>query len=243
MNIAICEDELIYATGMQIAIQTWVQSRNYTDIQIFLYSSAEDLWDDWERGKVFDALFLDIEFQHMSGFELAQRIRCADPNIPIIFVTNSNRYLIQGYEVSAYRYLLKPIRQEEISACLDYCYQFTQTMLHDGFTIMRKGLTVRLPYRDVLYIMSGVHSIYIYTRLAQTYHIPLKGTFEHYASTFPQAYFLRCHRGYIVNIMHACQYTQKSVKLNTGVEIPIGRNFMDGTLSRLQQYFYSEAHV
>ena len=131
MNIAICEDELIYATGMQIAIQTWVQSRNYTDIQILLYSSAEDLWDDWERGKVFDALFLDIEFQHMSGFELAQRIRCADPNIPIIFVTNSNRYLIQGYEVSAYRYLLKPIRQEEISACLDYCYQFTQTMLHD----------------------------------------------------------------------------------------------------------------
>ena len=102
MNIAICEDELIYATGMQIAIQTWVQSRNYTDIQIFLYSSAEDLWDDWERGKVFDALFLDIEFQYMSGFELAQRIRCADPNIPIIFVTNSNRYLIQGYEVSAY---------------------------------------------------------------------------------------------------------------------------------------------
>ena len=70
MNIAICEDELIYATGMQIAIQTWVQSRNYTDIQILLYSSAEDLWDDWERGKVFDALFLDIEFQHMSGFEL-----------------------------------------------------------------------------------------------------------------------------------------------------------------------------
>ena len=56
MNIAICEDELIYATGMQIAIQTWVQSRNYTDIQILLYSSAEDLWDDWERGKVFDAL-------------------------------------------------------------------------------------------------------------------------------------------------------------------------------------------
>ena len=64
-----------------------------------------------------------------------------------------------------------------------------------------------------------------------------------FASTFPQAYFLRCHRGYIVNIMHACQYTQKFIKFNTGVEIPIGRNFMEETLNRLQQYFYSEAHV
>ena len=162
---------------------------NPATIQTYRYFSilsAQDLWDDWERGKVFDALFLDtLNSSTCPASELAQRIRCADPNIPIIFVTNSNRYLIQGYEVSAYRYLLKPIRQEEISACLDYCYQFTQTMLHDGFTIMRKGLTVRLPYRDVLYIMSGVHSIYIYTRLGQTYHIPLKGTFAHYASTFP----------------------------------------------------------
>ena len=199
MNIAICEDEPIHAAGMRDAIEVWARSRGDAGTQILLYASAEDLWEDWERGSVFDALFLDIEFRDMSGFELAQRIRSADPNIPIIF--------------------------------------------YDGFTITRKGLTLRLPYRDVLYIMSGVHSVYIHTRQGQTHHVPLRGTFGHYASTFPQAYFLRCHRGYIVNVMHACQYTQKFIRLGTGDEIPIGRNFMEETLARLQEYFYKEAHV
>ena len=118
-----------------------------------------------------------------------------------------------------------------------------QTMACDGFAISRKGLTIRLPYRDVLYIMSGIHSVHIYTRFGRNYQVPLKGTFAHYASTFPQACFLRCHRGYIVNLMHACQYTQKAIQLDTGVEIPIGRNFLDESLARLQQYFYREAHV
>lgn len=243
MNIAICEDELIYVNGLQNAMQTWAKSRNYASLQLLLYSSAEDLWDDWERGKVFDALFLDIKFKYMSGFELAQRIRHTDPNIPLIFVTNSSNYLVKGYEVSAYRYLRKPIRQEEISTCLDYCYLYIQTMQYDSFVISRKGLTVRIPYRDVLYIMSDVHSVYIYTRFGQVYHIPLKGTFEHYAQTFPKEYFLRCHRGYIVNIIHICQYTQKMIKINTGFEIPIGRNFMSETIKRLQHYFYKEAHI
>lgn len=243
MNVAICEDEAVYASGMQDAVQAWARAREDAGVQALVYASAEDLWEDWERGRVFDALFLDIEFQDMSGFELAQRIRSADPYIPIIFVTNSSQYLAQGYEVSAYRYLRKPICQQEISACLDHCRQYMQTMACDGFAISRKGLTIRLPYRDVLYIMSGIHSVHIYTRFGRNYQVPLKGTFAHYASTFPQTSFLRCHRGYIVNLMHACQYTQKAIQLDTGVEIPIGRNFLDESLARLQQYFYREAHV
>lgn len=244
MNVAICEDELIYTNGMQIALLTWAESRGYAELRPLLYSSAEDLWEDWERGRVFDALFLDIEFEHMSGFELAQRIRAADPGIPIVFVTNSSRYLNKGYEVSAYRYLRKPIRQEEINVCLDYCLLYTQTMLHSSFVISWNGCSLRLPYRDVLYIVSGIHSAQIYTRFGQIYRIPLKKrTFAQYAATFPEKYFLRCHRGYIVNLMHARQYTQKKIQINTGVEIPIGKNFLEETLARLQQYFYREAHV
>ncbi|MGN1251031.1 MAG: LytR/AlgR family response regulator transcription factor [Candidatus Spyradocola sp.] len=243
MNIAVCEDEPISAEAMLDAIRVWAQARGHDGIRPQLYLSAEDLLGDWERGRAFDALFLDIEFAHMSGFELAQRIRRADAHVPIIFVTNSSRYLAKGYEVSAYRYLRKPVRQDEISACLDHCLQYTSTLLHDGFTIACKGLTVRLPYRDVLFIESGIHAVAIRTCAGQTYKVPLQESFAQYAQRFPQAYFLRCHRGYIVNLAHVRQYTRKVVTLDAGLDVPIGRSFADEALTRLHQYFYREAHV
>ena len=243
MYIAICEDEQIYVEGMQHAIQTWKSSRGRQDVDARVYLSAEDLWDEWGKGHVFDMLFLDIGFKLMSGFELAQRIREADPNIPIIFVTNNEEYLQRGYEVAAYRYLVKPIREEEVHACLDYCARHTTIMQEEGCVISKYGCSLRMPYRDVLYIVSGIHTVRICTRFGKEYQIPIKCNLDTYIKQFPPDYFLRCHRGYIVNIMHACKYTRQTITLMGGVEIPIGKLYSKPTLERLHQFFYQEVQA
>jgi DNA-binding LytR/AlgR family response regulator len=241
MVIAVCEDDRIFVDGMRIAIQTWAQARGHQGIQVICYTSADDLWDDWEKKRVFDALFLDIEFPHMSGFELATRIRQEDPYIPIIFVSNTDSYLQQGYTVSAYRYLRKPIQTEEIHLCLDHCYRHSMTMRHEGFTLSKPGCMLRIPYRDVLFIQAGIHSIHLSTRENGDLTFPLKGSFESFAQSLPKDFFLRCHRGYIVNLMHVSKFTPKSITLYSNVEIPIGRSYLKPATARLQQYFFKEA--
>ncbi len=243
MHIAVCEDEQVYVDGMLHAINVWSHNQHHQDVTVEVYPLAEDLWDAWEKGRVFDALFLDIEFKFMSGFTLAQKIRQTDENIPIIFVTNSDRYILSGYEVSAYRYIKKPIVTAQIGACLDYCYRCTSLRVDEGFLIMRKGYTIRMPYRDVLYIVSGIHAATIHTTNGKTHTMYVAGSFTAFAESFPKEIFVRCHRGYIISLAAVRKFTKAVVTLLDGTEIPIGRLYCEETIDRLNQFFLKEIHV
>jgi len=234
--IAICEDEQVFVDMMLRAVDNWAQRHPDADLQTRVYGSPAELWTAWETGLLFDMLFLDIQFQGMSGFTLAQKIRESDVNIPIVFVTNTDNYLQQGYEVSAFRYLKKPIRQMEIDLCLNHCQAHTATMLEDSFVIVKKGCALRMPFRDVLYVSTGIHSVVIHTRQGMEHVLPIKSSFETYAAAFPPELFVRCHRGYLVNLLYVQKYTKKEITLASGIVLPVGRLYADRTLEIIQQY-------
>ncbi len=242
MVIAVCEEEQVAIDHMLHVIDAWAKRHQYPDVYVKVYLSADELWDDWERGKVFHALFLDIPFKYMSGFTLAQKVRKTDLNIPIIFVTSTGAYLQRGYEVSAYRYLKKPPAPPDLEVCLDYCYQYTSMIAQEGFIITRKGLTMRMPFHDVLCIVSRLHTVTVVTTKGQEITFPLHSSFERYAMEFPAESFVRCHRSFVVNIAHACKYTPNMITLVGGQEIPIGGNYRDHALARLHAYFHRESH-
>ena len=58
----------------------------------------------------FDIVFLDIEMPHINGMEVAQRLRKIDAGVMIIFVTNMAQYAVSGYEVSAFDFIVKPVK-------------------------------------------------------------------------------------------------------------------------------------
>lgn len=242
MKIALCEDESIYINALLNAIDAWTKNNNYQDIFTYTYMQAEELLEDWEKGEFFDALFLDIEFAYMSGFELARKIRVTDENVPIYFVTNSDRYMQAGYEVGAYRYLKKPINHAAIAQCLDHAFLQCQMMQSDTFIISPRGYTARIKYKDVLYIDSLIHAVEIHTTQGDAYKVPIKTSFESYAQALPQEHFVRCHRGYIVNIMHVRKYTQDEIYLNGNVIITLGRHYRKEAFVRLDEYFRKAIH-
>lgn len=242
MNIAICEDEEIYLAAMQLAVSEWQNMRGYTDITTRFYTSADDLYDDWEAGYEFDALFLDVGFRYMTGFSLAQRVRKVDEDIPIIFVTNLDDYMQKGYEVSAYRYLRKPIQYNELFQCLDHCYQRAQCLEHNGFIIHSKGATIKLRYKDVVCIEYEAHNLNIYMRFGTIYKTGLKGAFDAFCETLPSQYFIRCHRGILINVIHVDRYTNKTIVMANGISVPISSSRTASVVECLHQFFFRERH-
>ena len=117
MRIAYCEDEPAQAALVRDMVMQWAESCKIT-AEVILYESAEELLFKNETFP-YDVVFLDIAMRQMNGVELARAIRQKDKNLPIAFLTADRTFAIEGYEVHAVRYLLKPVTAEKLGSLLD----------------------------------------------------------------------------------------------------------------------------
>lgn len=122
MKIAICDDETVFVN--QINEYLWQQSDCTT--QSFL--SPTELLNQYAAGQRFDVVFLDILMEPMNGIEVAERIREYDKDVMLIFLTAYLEYAPAGYNVNAFRYLLKPITTEDLAHVMEEIHhEFRQT--------------------------------------------------------------------------------------------------------------------
>ena len=73
----------------------------------------------WREG--YQVVFLDICMEGTNGIETAQRLRAADPDLLIVFVTSSPEYVWDAFPVHPFDYLLKPYKEESLSSWQGSC--------------------------------------------------------------------------------------------------------------------------
>ena len=115
MRIILCEDNANHREMLLSAFKAWAEANHCPDCEFTAYESAEELLAKEEKRSAADGFFLDLYLPGKNGFELAQMIRSKDPGVPIVFISSSGEYLRQGYEVSAYRYLIKPFSAADMN--------------------------------------------------------------------------------------------------------------------------------
>ena len=139
MRIAYCEDEPAQAALVRAMILQWAESRRIT-AEVVLYESAEEFLF---KNEVFayDIVFLDIAMRQMNGVELARAIRRKDRALPIAFLTADRTFAIEGYELHAVRYLLKPVAMEKLGSLLDELLEMAEADAQDTdcITVGEKG--------------------------------------------------------------------------------------------------------
>ncbi|MGL5353113.1 MAG: LytR/AlgR family response regulator transcription factor, partial [Clostridium sp.] len=108
-NIAICEDEKLQANKLIDMLNKYEKNEN-TKFNIDYFESGELLIS--EGYEKYHIILMDVQMNELSGIETAKLIRETNKNVKIIFITSMEKYWAEGYKVSAYRYLLKPIIEE-----------------------------------------------------------------------------------------------------------------------------------
>lgn len=99
--------------------------KDYTKIEdLQLFQDGEEALN-WVRENHVDAAFLDMEMPAMHGLELAKRLKTADPNICIIFMTAFEQYALQAFGVDAIGYVLKPYTKMEVIKELEKAERFS----------------------------------------------------------------------------------------------------------------------
>jgi len=186
--------------------------------------------------QTIDLLFLDIEMPVLTGTEFFKNL-IQKPNV--IFTTAYRDYALDGFELNAVDYLLKPITFgrffKGIEKFLESKSTTTKVILKDNDVVNKNFIYIRndrkqvkIKFEDILYI----ESLKDYVKI----HLFEKNYVTKYSiSEFQKQLdirFIRVHRSYIINQNKISAYTKHDIEINS-IEIPIGDNYKDNVFSAL----------
>lgn len=181
-----------------------------------------------------DLVFLDIQMPNLNGLQFAKAIGATTK---IIFTTAHRDYAVEGFELQAIDYLLKPISLDRLLSAVNLflSYQTTAKVIptDKAFIFIRVDRKmVKLLISDILYGESRGDYLQIHT---QTTTYTTRETMQHLLSKLPTSQFLRLHRSFVVAISKIESYTTEHVTIERKA-LPISRTYKDHVLQTLQQW-------
>lgn len=236
MNVIICDDELIYRQSIEEKVRAWAKAHQHdAAVMIYSFASSEDMLEEWEHGLHIDMLFLDIQIPYETdGLKTAKIIFDQNENTPIAFITNYAEYACEGYLVNALRYILKPIRQQEIDDCMNIAWN-RWVLAQSNSVRIETGKQVELiPMQQILYVESFAHRLLFTTVSGQ--HIDARGSISQLMIVLPKGLLGQCHKSYLVNVMYVRKLQTDSLTLSNGYSIPIGRKYATTFYQLFNQY-------
>ena len=172
-----------------------------------------------------DVLFLDIQMPGISGMALMKSLK----NPPfVVFTTAYDQYAVEGYEVSAVDYLLKPISPDRFKKAVEKVremIQYKKSSSRDlNYMFIRADYQdIKVMFDDILYVEGLKDYVKVVTKEKRIITLTnIKGMLE----KLPQDRFIRVHKSYIV-AKDKVQTIKGTILTIDDKEIPIGLTFKD----------------
>ena len=173
------------------------------------------------KAEPFAAAFLDIYMPGIDGVETAKALRAFDSACLLVFTTTSTDHALEGFQVRAMHYLVKPFTEEDVHRLTDEI--LARIPQPDRYMDVKTGGgSVRLSYRSIVYAEHFAHMIHIHTSAGKT--LMTRMPFKDFAAPLREdARFLVCGRGAIVNLEHASDFEDAAFVMDEGSRVLISR--------------------
>ena len=185
-----------------------------------------------------DLMFLDISMPQLKGTELLKILK-HPPRV--IFTTAHAEYALEGYELDAIDYLLKPIQFDRFLKAVNKAYGAAtpspsfalpqkEELKKESFVYFRVDRKmVKVMLEDILYAESMKDYVKVFTRNGP---IVTKQSISSLEAMLPETAFIRTHRSFIVSLDKIRSFTSELIEVDKA-EIPIGKLFRQGVLKVL----------
>lgn len=224
IRILLCDDDIVFLEQMQTEIRTAL-SKAHVGAVIHTFTSAEDI--PGELLESCDLYFLDIDFSEKcyTGMDIAKKIRRGSQDSVIIFLTNYIEYAPLGYEVQAFRYVLKSDVQQKLE---QYLLEAVSKLFvqRDFIQIRISGEPITLYLEDILFMESIAHSVIIHVQsVGDTYNghteYKLYSSLSSMEGQLSDRGFLRIQKSYLVNMRRIKKLRCSEAMLDNGTTLPV----------------------
>jgi len=182
-----------------------------------------------------DIVFLDIQMPDLTGIQLSKLI---DPNVNIIFTTAYPQFAVEGFELNALDYLLKPIAFPRFIEAVEKVkkkktsVKETSNLNNEEFFFVKtdgKNKFRKVKLSDILYAESIKNYVIIHTEAEQlvTYN-----TLKNIQEGLPQTKFIKIHKSYIVALDKVEKTDNYEVWIN-GKDLPLGDTYRSEFFKRI----------
>jgi DNA-binding LytR/AlgR family response regulator len=184
-----------------------------------------------------DLMFLDIQMPEITGLSF---VKSLEHKPLFMFTTAYPDYALEGFELDAIDYLLKPIAYDRfekgVEKALEY-YKIKQNadvaesdLENEHFFVKANQKLIKLSYSEIYYVEAFADYVKIF--LADKKIVTLQ-TMKNMELKLPPDMFSRVHRSFIVNRNHVASFSTSVCEVNE-VKIPIGKNYKEAFVALMK---------
>lgn len=233
IHIAVCDDEPLAAE----TLSSWMAAffrREGMAAEISPFSSGSALL---QSGLTPDAVLLDVRMAPPDGFETAYTLRRRGFSGFLIFVTISREEVFRAFDVSAFDYLVKPLRREDFLHTMGRLVRALRAKGRQLLLVQRAGEQRLVPYGQILYGEAMDRKVYL--------HLTDGAVLDYYQRIESlekelDDRFYRCHRSYLLNLEHLQACRPGQAQLTSGEVLPVSRLRREGLSAALVRHIGRE---
>ncbi|HYD22289.1 MAG TPA: LytTR family DNA-binding domain-containing protein [Flavipsychrobacter sp.] len=170
-------------------------------------------------------IFLDINMPAISGIEF---IKLVPKDTMVIFTTAYSEYAVEGFNLNAIDFLLKPFDFNRFSSAIDKAIDFYRFKLQSAQT---QHLFIKVDYSVMKIEMADIEYIegldnYLKIHLVDKKSVMARMSMKSLMEKLPEKDFIRVHRSYIIPFAKVKAVRNKTIYLKN-IEIPVGANYVD----------------
>lgn len=239
MRIAIVDDIAKERKLLRSRLENRLQ-RCSIHADFFEYENGEDFLLA-AKEQTFTVLFLDIYMQGTNGIETAKELRKFDKDSLLVFTTTSTDHALEGFQVRALHYLVKPYTENDIDLLVD---EIISRIPEPDKVIQVKvsGSDVRLRLKDIVYAEHFSHMIHIHT--SNKKQIITRQSFGDFVSPLQKdSRFFLCSRGVIVNMEHATDFDDTGFVMDDESKVPVNNRLLKTARQAFMDFLFERGHI